>query len=546
MTCCRHRWLALTSALACLPSVVSGAARAQAAGPFVHTAQGEVQGVITSAATEFLGIPYAAPPVGQLRWTPPQPAKAHPLLEASALPSPCPQPASLFGVASTDEDCLYLNIYAPNSAGRGSRLPVMLWIHGGAFVSGTGDQYDGSALVQHGVIVVTINYRLGWLGFLATKGLDASSALGASGDYGLMDQQAALRWVADNIAGFGGDPRNITIFGESAGGQSVFDQLASPTVAGLYKKAIVESGGYAVQLPSHAAADASGASFSAAVDCAGTDLACLRKLSVPAILAAENVASITQFEPDVGTAVLPTQPLIAFATGAFNRVPVLDGSNHDEGRLFVDADFDFLGMPLQPSDYDAVVTELVGAPITSLVTLLYPLGAYAGAGIADPTDLAYATVLTDSAFSCSALAFDQLLADRVPVFAYEFADEQAGLLQYPVDPYLVLGAPHASELPFLWPSQIGGGAAAARDRLTPGEVALEGEMEQAWTNFARAGDPNGPGVSPAWPAFSGRTQEIEELVPGTPTINTSFGAFHKCDFWEPVLLADGLLPPGTL
>ncbi len=187
------------------------AAQAQAAGPTVSTRAGLVQGIATAGAIDYLGIPYAQPPIGPLRWAAPRSASWSGVLQADTLPPPCPQNAGDFGVASTNENCLFLNIYAPVSGAR--NLPVMVWIHGGADETGTGGQYDGTALVQDGVIVVTINYRLGYLGFLAHPALDAESPGHASGDYGLMDQQAALRWVRDNIAAFGGNPNRVTVFG---------------------------------------------------------------------------------------------------------------------------------------------------------------------------------------------------------------------------------------------------------------------------------------------------------------------------------------------
>ena len=365
-----------------------------------------MQGIASTTTDEFLGIPYAAPPVGALRWKPPQPTSWQGVLQAGTLQSPCPQPAGPFAVASNNEDCLTLNVYAPRSAS--NRLPVMVWIHGGAFVTGTGAIYDGSAMAQDGVIVVTINYRLGYLGFLANPALDAESPGHASGDYGLMDQQAALRWVRANAAAFGGDPGRITVFGESAGGQSVFDQLASPGAAGLFQRAIIESGAYAVHLPTLAAADAGGVAFAKTAGCSSTtDASCLRALPVAAILAQETGNSPTQFEPNVGTAILPVQPLLAIGLGLFNRVPVLQGSNHDEERLFTALDYDVNGALLAASGYAAAIAGLVGPRVAPEAAARYPLSSYAS------PDLAYSALGTDVAFACPALGFDQLLSRSV-------------------------------------------------------------------------------------------------------------------------------------
>ncbi len=519
------------------------ALQAHAAGLTVATRTGIVQGVATPGALDYLGIPYAQPPLGPLRWAPPRPVSWPGVLQADTLPSPCPQNPGDFSVASTDENCLFLNIYAPVSGAR--NLPVMVWIHGGADETGTGDEYDGTALVQDGVIVVTINYRLGYLGFLAHPALDAESFGRASGDYGLMDQQAALRWVRDNIAAFGGNPGRVTVFGESAGGQNILDHLVSPGATGLFQRAIIESGAYAVQLPSLATADRAGVAFATAAGCTSTtDAACLRALPVSAILAAEaagapgSAASLTQFEPNVGTAVLPVQPLIAIAAGVLNRVPVMQGSNHDEARLFTALEFDSTGRPLAASGYDQAIAGLVGAPITPFVASIYPLAHY-------PTpDLAYATLFTDVGFSCSARGFDQLLSRSVPVYNYEFSDENAGALLLPADPFLAFGAPHTSELPFLWPL-LPGSNGVSGSLMTPAEMELATQMRAAWTNFARSGNPNGPGVAP-WTAYDSRTDRFQELIPPGAAASTGFNADHKCAVWEPILTLDGVLPPGSL
>ena len=206
-----------------------------ASGPVAGTANGAVRGLANGAVDEFLGIPYAAPPVGALRWQPPQPAASWSgVRDATQFAPHCPQSASPFGQASTSENCLFLNVFTPSRQRPGSAHPVMVWIHGGALVTGESDDYVPTKLVQDGVTVVTINYRLGALGFLAHPAL--ADAKGQSGDYGLMDQQAALRWVQRNIAGFGGDPRNVTIFGESAGGLSTLSQVASPQARGIVRK----------------------------------------------------------------------------------------------------------------------------------------------------------------------------------------------------------------------------------------------------------------------------------------------------------------------
>src|SRR5215831_4499079 len=221
---------------ASLPTGTSAAPRS----PVVATDQGPIRGVDSGTVLAFLGIPYAAAPVGDLRWRPPQAhARWHGVLDATQFGPHCPQVATPYGTPSTSEDCLFLNVFTPpkTNEGKPHLLPVMFWIHGGGLVVGESDGYEPSKLVAQGVVVVTINYRIGELGFLAHPALSTESSTGASGNYGLMDQQAALRWVQRNIRAFGGNPDNVTIFGESAGGLSVHSELASPLAAGLFHKA---------------------------------------------------------------------------------------------------------------------------------------------------------------------------------------------------------------------------------------------------------------------------------------------------------------------
>src|SRR5215475_4031523 len=282
-------------------------------GPVTGTANGAVRGLANGAVDEFLGIPYAAPPVGALRWQPPQPAASWSgVRDATQFAPHCPQLATPFGQASTSEDCLFLNVFTPSHKQAGSHFPVMVWIHGGALVTGESNDYDPTALTGDGVTVVTINYRLGALGFLAHPAL--ADANGQSGDYGLMDQQAALRWVQRNIASFGGNPHNVTIFGESAGGLSTLSQVASPQARGLLDQAIVESGSYNLTQASLSSAEAAGETFAASAGCASQTAACLRSLPVSAILANENTAGYT---PNLNSEVLPQTLKTAFATGDF-------------------------------------------------------------------------------------------------------------------------------------------------------------------------------------------------------------------------------------
>src|SRR5215467_10036155 len=301
-------------------SILGG--QAAASGPVTGTANGPVRGLANGAVDEFLGIPYAAPPVGALRWQAPQPAASWSgVRDATQFAPHCPQAATPFGRASTSEDCLYLNVFTPIHKQAGSRFPVVVWIHGGALVTGESDDYDPTALAAGGVTVVTINYRLGALGFLAHPALADSN--GQSGDYGLMDQQAALRWVQRNVASFGGDPHNVTIFGESAGGLSTLSQVASPQARGLFERAIVESGSYNLTQASLASAETAGEAFAVRAGCASQTAACLRSLPVSTILANQNAGGYT---PNLNSEVLPVTLKTAFTAGTFNRVPIMNGT----------------------------------------------------------------------------------------------------------------------------------------------------------------------------------------------------------------------------
>lgn len=380
----------------CAAAAVS-AVSAIADSKVVMTDEGPVKGMVVRGVREFLGIPYAAPPVGDLRW---QPSQAHAPwlqpLDATKFANHCPQVASPFGVASLNEDCLYLNVFtlrtADDHADRedSSGRPVMVWIHGGALIAGESDDYDPEQLVKKGgVVIVTINYRLGLLGFFAEPALDAEPHLLAN--YGLMDQQFALQWVRRNIAPFGGDPNRVTIFGESAGGLSGFSNLASPKAAGLFQRAILESGAYQITspLPTLAEGEAAGSAVATALGCTTgtkpTIAACLRSRSVADILGQQGSGAV----PIVDGQVLTEQLASAFGSGNFNRVPVIDGSNHDEWRLFVALDFDLLGSPLTAKGYPAALAATFGATLEPAIALQYPLSNYPS------PDEAFAAAVTD-------------------------------------------------------------------------------------------------------------------------------------------------------
>jgi para-nitrobenzyl esterase len=480
----------------------------------VSIADGQLRGKQVGATDEYLGIPYAAPPVGALRWAPPQPAAHwHGTRSATAFAPHCPQPAGVFGEPSTSENCLYLNVFRP-AGDRENNLPVMVWIHGGGFVGGESNDYNPSALVANGVIVVTINYRLGALGFLADAAL-ASRRGGPTGDYGLMDQQAALRWVQRNIPAFGGNPANVTIFGESAGGQSVLLQMISPTARGLFAKAIVESGGYAQYPISLVSAEAQGRAFAAKVGCASNTAQCLRKLPVSKILASENQSGASA---DIDGLVL-TQPLkTALASGNFAHVPVIDGSNHDEWRLFV-ALSTFEGDPVTAANYQQTIasTLFISPQLAGIVAAQYPLSDYPS------PPLAMSAVGTDAIFACPTLQIDQDMSKYTRLYAYEFNDENAPS-GYP-SPGFPYAATHTAELQYLF-----GLPAEAHGTLSVQQRLLARAMQREWTSFAKSGVPSAPGAAP-WPRFTPANQKMLSLIPPDPVSESDFSTEHHCGFW---------------
>jgi para-nitrobenzyl esterase len=491
--------------------------------PVIATDNGSVRGITNFQMRSFLGIPYAAAPIGDLRWRPPQ---QHPgwkgVLDASEFGPHCPQVATPYGTPSTTEDCLFLNVFTPEKTNRGRPhlVPVMFWIHGGGLVVGESDGYDPSKLVAEGVIVVSINYRLGELGFLAHPALSAESSTGTSGNYGLMDQQAAMRWVQRNIRAFGGDADNVTIFGESAGGLSVHSQLASPLAAGLFHKAIVESGAYSLSQPSLATAQAAGTAFAAHAGCASQTAACLRSLSVQAILAAQTAATMV---PNLDGFVLPQTVLSAFTTGQFNRVPVIEGSNHDEWRLFVAQTEATTGTPLTAAGYIPAIQATLGVPaaVAAAIAAVYPLSAYPS-----PSE-ALGAIGTDVVFSCNARVSARRLSQFVATYQYEFNDPAAPMLFFPPPISFPTGAYHASEIQYIFDLAE---TPVPSPGLTPAQQDLSDAMVGYWTQFARSGDPNSVGA-PAWPLY-GSSEQFQSLQPSQPTTKSNFAADHKCAFWN--------------
>jgi para-nitrobenzyl esterase len=495
----------------------------------VNTAQGAVSGTETASSYVYLGIPYAAPPVGNLRWrAPAAPASWSGTRSGKNYAPHCAQPASPFGSASTSEDCLYLNVYTPKGNGT---YPVMVWIHGGAFYLGLSNGFDPSALVAKGVVVVTINYRLGALGFMSHAALTAEQG-GSSGNYGLMDQQAALRWVRSNIANFGGNANNITIVGESAGGFSVHSHVASAGSAGLFHKAIAMSGAYPFGAPqdSLTVAQLKGAGVATAIAAATsttacTTVECLRALPVSALLAAQASVYPSGPVPSVDGSVLTANVRTTIAAGTHNRVPMIEGTTRDEWRLFVALDeYAAGGVSLADNAaHIAKVTALLGGalnPAAGPTATALVNGLYSTPSIYPSASLAYGALGTDMVFACNGRIAALELQQHAPVYAYEFRDRTAPTALPPTS--FSLGAYHGSELQYIFPTSL---------PLTAEQQALAGTMTSYWTNFMKTGNPNGTGV-PAWAAFTAAADGYQGLDiasgGGVAPLSTNFATSHNC------------------
>ena len=524
---------ALTLATAGATAAKAGAAAAASGSggdPVVTTSDGAVRGVAVPGTTvdAFLGLPYAAPPVGNLRWRPPRPpARWQGVRDATSFAPSCPQNPNLnpfLPPGPTSEDCLYLNVSTPTLRHDASR-PVLVWIHGGALTQDAGRNYDPTKLAADGIVAVTINYRLGALGFLAHPAL-ASRPGGPAGNYGLMDQQAALRWVQANIARFGGNPHDVTIAGESAGGLSVLAQLVSSGARGLFQRAIIQSGSFALNQQPLADAEASGEDLAAKAGCPDQTAACLRHLPVSALLAAQSGVYI----PGVVDGQVLTEPIgTALAAGRFARVPILNGTNRDEERIFVSFGHAISGGTNVPIPGEGTVTADtyqndiasvlgVSAARAAAIAAEYPLGAYPAPAVA------FSALTGDANFACPALQMDRWTSGHVPTFAYEFNDDAAPLRFTPP----LAGPPvatHGSELQYLFDLPN----APVPGTLNAGQQALAASMRTAWANFATSGNPATAAVP--WPAFDGNRPSVQSLVPPRPQPETDFSARHHCSFW---------------
>jgi len=524
----------------------------------VQTASGPVEGFEDDGVFSYRGIPYAAPPAGDLRWKPPtDPAPWTGTLAAIEKPNVCPQEA--FGGLpvpgfSPSEDCLYLNVDSPIG---GSALPVMVWIHGGAFTLGEGLQTDGGTTGDRiaretGTVVVSMNYRLGQFGFLAHSELTAESPDGASGNYGLMDQTAALEWVQENIEAFGGDPDNVTIFGESAGAFSVCSHLASAKSAGLFARAILQSGSCERPWPTLEDAESQGDAFAEALGCDSQQeaLTCMRAKSADEVLAALPPAPNFGFNPTdeptgswgpvLDGSFFTEQPSDSFTSGNFNRVPTILGFTREEARLFT-----WLGSFADPplvvteDNYEELIARFVGgdSELAARVAVEYPLDDYS-----EPT-VALAAVVTDTVFRCPGKTELAKLAAFVPAYLYQF-EYPDGHSQLEVAlpfipgaelPSYDLAAFHGADIPYVFGYdpllEINfEDASTTLNAWEPGtgDEALWLEVLGYFSRFAATGNPS-PEGGVQWPVYD---ESADQHLVLDATISVGSNAAEKCEFWE--------------
>jgi para-nitrobenzyl esterase len=548
-------------------------------GPLVHTAEGPVIGFKQNGVYEFLGIPYAAPPVGPHRWMPPQPV-AHwdRPLHATHFGNTCAQ-VTEFGVfagpGSAREDCLFLNVFTTNLGNSGREKtsgsqgnPVLVWIHGGGNLDGESNDYDATKLATGGpngtsTVIVTLNYRLGLFGFLAHPALDAEGHL--HGNYGILDQQAVLRWVQRNIAAFGGDPARVTLGGQSAGAQDTGMNQISPLAAGLFQRTIYQStpltGIALMTVTVYPVALANGEAFAKAADC-GVDAspataACLRNLTTAQILQLEGTPSVPSALVTgamLDGTIMPITPIEAWSTGKFNKTPILGGNVQDEANFGISI-MEYFSTPQAPmtaDEYIAGVTQTYSGPEFSGGPN-YPPGTVAKILAQYPPDLdnltpqQVANLVGSHPIGCSAVLIDQLWSKWVPVYAYEFNDEQAPYYFPPLPEFAPLAA-HTIDIQFFfkdWHGSVFGVNHPAN--LSPAEEVLSDELIAAWTHFAATGNPNGHGNSP-WPQFTA-TANMPAILSERPGLGTftreEWSKNHHCTFWTGNTVNGGILrfPP---
>jgi para-nitrobenzyl esterase len=481
---------------------------AAAVGPVVSVTGGRVQGRLLPApgGAVFQGIPFAAAPVGDLRWREPAPVKAWKgIRDASTYGAPCAQVTAEWNAKAAalgSEDCLFLNVWNSEWPAR-TRKPVMVWIHGGANMGGSAlgaggiePPFDGESLARHGVVMVTLQYRLGVFGFIAHPELTAESSHHASGNYGLMDQIAALRWVRDNIAKFGGDPSNVTIFGQSAGALDVGLLMTSPLAKGLFHRVIEQSGTVTIgggPTATLAEVEQAGVQLAAKLNAPATGaIHFLRTLTTAEVLKASppyGGGGPMRAEPDIDGYVLPQSPAEVFRTGQEAPVPLITGNTGRE-----------LGFSGDAAALKKAIEEFYGL-LAPRAFELYGLAGTPQTGVYPPHGPAKDQYRTDTFFRCGAVLTAIEHSSKYPTFEYEFTIGN-----------VATGTPHSGDLQYVF------GVRGVKETTDP-DPTLSGQVQTYWTNFAKTGDPNGGGV-PAWPKYDFAKRGYLELTNAGPLVKS--------------------------
>ncbi len=531
-------------------------------GPVVRTAEGAVRGFTKNGVNTFLGIPYAAPPVGNLRWRPPQPVqKWRDTLDATKYANTCPQVTELgafAGPTSVTEDCLYLNVFTTGGSHKGKK-PVFVWIHGGGNVDGESNDYDGSKLATGGpygtdTVVVVMNYRMGLFGFLSHPALNTEGH--PYGNYGILDIQAVLKWVQRNIEAFGGDPNTVLLGGQSAGAQDTAANMFSPGAKNLFHRALLQSSPTATLTPGSVALTRGTNFATIGAGCPGSDAAaatCLRKLTAERILQLQGTPNANGpyiTGPHVDGAIIPIGAEQAWSSGQYNKMPVMGGNVQDEGNFGISITQYFSGPPQVPLTAAQVTTNVTNAysgnagpggtppayPAGTVDAVLahYPLG--------DDPQAVYNRITTDPG-ACRSLHVVRLWAQKVPAYMYQFNYRGAPYYFPKMTGFAALAA-HTIDIPFLFPNWHGGQLGVNLDQasgmpreLNGPETALSDKLAAAWTNFAKTGNPNGSGDSP-WPKFTTTSQRL--LSQNVPSLSVKsaaeYAAYHQCGFWDTILV----------
>ncbi len=514
----------------------------------VQTTRGAIRGIEGDGMRRFLGIPYAAAPSGALRWRPPQP---HPGWTAPrdtvAFGQVCAQRSAGrpgFAYDSDTEDCLFLNVFTPTDPDGGRPRPVMVWLPGGGLFMGGANGYDPAALVKDGdVVCVTLNYRLNVFGFFSHPEINAEGH--TAGNYGIMDQQAALDWVRLNIESFGGDPGNVTIFGESAGGICVWAHLASPASRGLFHRAIVMSGTGAplAETPSLQGREQVGTALAAEAGCADRGAAGLRSLSAADLLRVNastpgGFAASGRFHiglmADGETIPEPMGRL--FTTGRFARVPLINGTTRDEFTWFLAMREIATGQVVTEAHYPEALAASLASALPQLLGVHVEPAALPGILARYPADRyptpsnALAAAIGDCGLVCKGgRAASRTIKRHVDnVYAYEF-DVADSPIAWPSASFPYQSA-HTVELQYIFPDFRG--ASGTRRELNEDQRSLARQMVRYFTTFARTGSPDAGSQAPAWPVYEAARDNYLSLRTPAPVVLEAFGGRHHCDFWD--------------